>query len=104
MVLFADFLNRPQQRQSHSTQEVFRTTQDVFAQHTGGVPHYTRCVRTAHRRCSALHKMCSHSTQEVFRTTQDVFAQHTGGVWVTKPYQNWKKATDGLIFFYVKHC
>ena len=37
----------------------------------------------------ALCRVCKQTTAE--NTTQ-----HTGGVWVTKPFQNWKKATERM--------
>ena len=30
------------------------------------------------------------------QTTAESATQHTGGVWVTKPFQNWKKATERM--------
>ena len=30
------------------------------------------------------------------QTTAESHTQHTGGVWVTKPFQNWKKGTERI--------
>ena len=38
---------------------------------------------------SAFYRVCK-------QITADSATQHTGGVWVTKPFQNWKKATERM--------